>query len=205
MVERDWVVQVSASEDDLARMNTIFQTIDLCCKTMAPVFVGLLLQLTGLSTTAVVLAVWNVVSAIVEYILMSMIFKHHPNLLKPKKEYDEKERATSLVASVSNAFEGWKLYMTHSTRNAGLCLSFLYMTVLAFDSILWAFSLLQCVQEYLLSILVGVAAINGILGSMAFPCVRKFVGLECAGQLGLLVLLIALSPCVLSVFLPGSP
>jgi len=95
--------------------------------------------------------------------------------------------------------------MSHPTRNAGLSLAFLYMTVLSFGNVLWAYSLLQCVKESLLSLLVGVAAINGILGSMAFPWFRKHFSLECAGQLGQLSLLSALIVCVISVFLPGSP
>lgn len=205
VVERDWVVQISSTEDDLAWMNTILQTIDLGCKTVAPIFVGLLIQLAGISTTAIVLAVWNVVSAVLEYILMCMIFKEYPTLLKRKKGSKGSDSAEGLVSKVCDSFLGWKLYMTHPTRNAGLCLAFLYMTVLCFGNVLWAYSLLQCVNESLLSILVGVAAINGILGSMAFPCLRKCVGLECAGQLGLLALLTALGACVASVFLAGSP
>lgn len=205
VVERDWVVQISSTEDDLARMNMIFQTIDLASKTLAPVFVGLLLELTGICITAIVLVVWNVTSGVLEYILMSMIFKEYPTLLKEKKELNESEKASSLLSKISGAFQGWKLYMTHPTRNAGLCLAVLYMTVLAFGNVLWAYCLLQCVKEYLLSILVAFAAINGILGSMAFPCLRNRVGVECAGQIGLLALLTALSACVLSVFLAGSP
>jgi len=95
--------------------------------------------------------------------------------------------------------------MRHPTRNAGLCLAFLYMTVLAFGNTLWAYSLLQCVPESVLSLLVGVAAINGILGSITFPFLRKHFGVECAGQLGVLFVLAALVPCVIAVFLPGSP
>jgi len=137
---------------------------------------------------------------------MSMIFVKYPTLLKRKKEPNERERTTSLVSEVSDAaFQGWKLYMTHPTRNAGLCLAFLYMTVLGFSNVLWAYSLLQCVKEHLLSLLLGAAAIIGILGTMAFPCLRNCAGVECAGQVGLLALLTASGACVLSVFLVGSP
>lgn len=95
--------------------------------------------------------------------------------------------------------------MTHQTRNFGLCLALLYMSVLNFGNVLWAYSLVQCVREYILSLLVGVAAINGLFGTAAFICLRNRLGLECAGQVGLLLFLTALGACVASVFLPGSP
>jgi len=196
------VVQISSSKEDLARMNMIFQTIDLGCKTMAPIFVGLLIEFAGVATTATVLSVWNVCSAIVEYILMSMIFREYPMLLKSKKVSGER---TNILTKLRSTWHGWKLYMTHPTRNAGLSLAFLYMTVLAFGNVLWAYSLLQCVKESVLSLLVGIAAINGIMGSMAFPWLQKYFSVECAGQVGQLSLLSALTVCVISVFLPGSP
>jgi len=204
VVERDWVLQISPTEDALAKMNMIFQTIDLGCKTMAPIFVGLMIELTGLTITAITLAVWNIVSAIIEYILMSLIFKEYPNLLKSKTR-NEGDTANSLCDKIRASWRAWELYMTHPTRNAGLCLAFFYMTVLAFGNTLWAYSLLQCVPESLLSLLVGAAAINGILGSITFPPLRKRFGVKCAGQLGVLFVLAALVPCVVSVFLPGSP
>jgi len=205
VVQRDWVVQISSTKDELVRLNTIFQTIDLACKTMAPIFVGLVIDLTSITTTAIAIAGWNIISAFLEYILILMIFKDYPTLLKPKRDPKESRRTSGLLAKVRDSFQGWKLYMTHPTRNAGLCLALLYMSVLAFGNVLWAYSLLQCVREYFLAILVGAAAINGLLGSSSFPCLRRRFGLECTGQLGLLLLWTGLGACVASVFLPGSP
>jgi len=82
------VLQISPTEDALAKMNMIFQTIDLGCKTMAPIFVGLMIQMAGLTTTSITLAVWNIVSALLEYNLMLTIFKEYPNLLKTKTRKD---------------------------------------------------------------------------------------------------------------------
>merc|ERR1719419_964227 len=150
-------------------MNVVFQSIDLGCKTMAPIFVGLLMNYAGPGITAIVLALWNIVSAVLEYILLSAIFKEYPALLRPKKMVIREDVSHGgLLGKIRSSWHGWKLYMTHSTRNAGLSLASLYMTVLAFGNVLWAYSLLQCVSESLLSVLVGIAAINGIFGSVAF-------------------------------------
>jgi len=163
-----------------------------------------MIQLTGLTTTAITLAVWNIVSALLEYILMLSIFNEYPQLLKSRKVTADRNEADSLVTKIRGMWLGWKLYMTNPTRNAGLGLAFLWMTVLSLSSILWAYSLLQCVQEYVLSILVGVAALNGIMGSLAFPFFRKHFGVKGAGLVGELCLLAALTICVIAVFLPGS-
>ena len=44
----------------------------------------------------------------------------------------------------------WKLYLTSEVREAGIALSLLYMTVLGFDNIIYAYCLDQCVSESLL-------------------------------------------------------
>ena len=55
--------------------------------------------------------------------------------------------------------------MKHPVRNAGLGLAFLYMTVLGFDNITYAYCLDQCVSESLLGGMVALSAIFGIAGS----------------------------------------
>ena len=58
----------------------------------------------------------------------------------------------------------WKLYLTSEVREAGIALSLLYMTVLGFDNITYAYCLDQCVSESLLGGMVALSAMFGILG-----------------------------------------
>ena len=95
--------------------------------------------------------------------------------------------------------------MRHDVRNAGLALAFLYMTVLGFDNITWGYSLMQCVTESVLGLLVAVSAGLGILGSLSFPHLRRWLGSARAGLVGVVLLISALSLCVVSIWLPGSP
>jgi len=67
---------------------------------------------------------------------MLSIFNEYPKLLKPKKKTMDGNEADNLVTEIRDIWIGWKLYMTHPTRNAGLSLAFFYMTVLAFGNIL---------------------------------------------------------------------
>ena len=103
------------------------------------------------------------------------------------------------------ALHGWKLYAQHPIRNAGLGLAFLYMTVLGFDNITYGFCLSQCITESVLGALVGVSAIFGVMGSLCFPILRKYVGLKKTGLIGMCALVSVTSLCVASIWLDGSP
>ena len=95
--------------------------------------------------------------------------------------------------------------MSHSICSAGLGLAFLYMTVLGFDNITYGFCLAQCVTEWLLGLLVGVSAVVGVIGSLSFPYIRKHIGLAKTGIVGMISLIAALSLCVASIWIEGSP
>jgi len=199
-VTRIWVLAFSQYKDEMTQKSFMFQAVDLSCKIIAPIYIGLMIELTSCSTTAIVLAIWSIVSAVIENWLMTSIFRYYP-----KRPSIDGHRESSWRIKVLWAIESWKLYMTHPTRNAGLSLSFLSMTVLSFGNVLWAYSLLQGVPEWLLSILVGVSAINELLGNRAYLCMRYNFGVDSTGHVGLFFLLAALVPCVVAVFLPGSP
>ena len=107
--------------------------------------------------------------------------------------------------SVKIALHGWKLYFTHPVCAAGLALASVYMTVLGFDNITYGFCMSQCVTESILGGLVGLSAIIGIFGSLAFPLLRRKVGLHKTGLIGFAALIATLTLCVVSIWLPGSP
>ena len=102
-------------------------------------------------------------------------------------------------------FNGLKLYITYPTFTAGFGLACLYMTVLGFDNITYGYILHQCVSESVLGGLVSASAIVGISGSIAFPFLRKSIGLVKTGIVGFFSLISCLILCVLSVFMLGSP
>ena len=106
---------------------------------------------------------------------------------------------------VKIALQGWKIYFTHPVCAAGLALASVYMTVLGFDNITYGFCMSQCVTESVLGGLVGVSAIIGIFGSLAFPLFRRKVGLHKTGLIGFASLIATLTLCVVSIWLPGSP
>jgi len=207
VVEKDWIVVIAGGDDDkLASMNSIFRTIDLVCLTVSPVLAGLLFHYSGYVITPIVIGAWNICSVVFEYLLLVSIYEQFGGLAKKSVPQSETTGASGgITTKVGESYQGWTYYLTHKVRNAGLGLAFLYMTVLGFDNITWAFAIMQCVSESVLGILVAVSAVVGIGGSLAFPPLRKMLGKERAGLVGMGALVSSLSLCVVSVFLPGSP
>ena len=64
---------------------------------------------------------------------------------------------------------------------------------------------MQGVPHAALGALVGVSALVGVAGSLAYPVLRKRVGIERTGLIGMFLLVSCSSLAVVSAFLPGSP
>lgn len=182
----------------------------MTCFILAPVLAGLLFDFISEEFTAVFLAAWNLVSVIIEYLLLVLIYKQYPELAKRSTEEsntdsDSEDSNISIKNRIKMSWQSWKLYMRHPARNAGLALACLYMTVLGFDNITYGYCLHQCVSESILGGLVGISSAIGMLGSISFPFLRKRFNVQRTGLIGFVLLCITLSPCVVSIWLPGSP
>ena len=174
----------------------------------------------GNAWAAIFIALWNILSVGLEYYLLYAIYKDFPGLSLKKIDTESHMEPSIGKVSISSSIlrlpktvwesivdtlKGWLCYMKHPARDAGLGLAFLYMTVLGFDNITWGYCLSQCVTESILGGLVGISAIIGVLGSLTFPVMRKKVGLNTTGVVGTITQLAALSICVVSIWLAGSP
>jgi len=206
VVEKDWIVVIAGGDSNkLASMNSIFRTIDLVCLTLTPTLAGLLFTYSSYLICAIFIGVWNAISVFLEFLLLVSIYQEFSALSHVKPEASDGKKLKGPLSSVTGSVKGWKTYFTHHTLFAGLGLAFLFMTVLGFDSITWAFILMQCVEESLLGGLVAISALVGVLGATAFPPLRKLLGVERAGVAGMTLLVSALTACVASIWLPGSP
>ncbi|KAK7109677.1 ferroportin-like [Littorina saxatilis] len=102
-------------------------------------------------------------------------------------------------------YRGWRTYVSYSVALPGLALAFLYMTVLGFDNITVAYAVTQGLTESVLGILMGSSAVFGILGTFAYPVIRRQTGLVRSGFIALSCQVSCLTLCVVSVWMPGSP
>lgn len=106
---------------------------------------------------------------------------------------------------VSTCKDGWRAYYRQPVFLAGMGLAFLYTTVLGFDCITTGYAYTQGISGSLLSLLMGVSAITGLLGTVMFTRLRKTYGLVNTGIISSCLHLCCLLLCVCSVFAPGSP
>ncbi|XP_061574305.1 solute carrier family 40 member 1 isoform X2 [Cololabis saira] len=106
---------------------------------------------------------------------------------------------------VSTCKDGWRAYYRQPVFLAGMGLAFLYTTVLGFDCITTGYAYTQGISGSLLSLLMGVSAITGLMGTMMFTRLRKTYGLINTGIISSCLHLGCLLLCVCSVFAPGSP
>merc|ERR1712241_1086855 len=211
LIQRDWIVVIANGDKDrLAKMNSVLRTFELTTYMVAPIVVGQLFHFAGYVFTGFFIAGWNVVSVALEYLLLNSIYREYPKLDRKRSpdtsdvESEEEDNlnnksggkdqnmnnigsAGSIDSGVSgvlrDAARGWKIYWNHPVRNAGIGLALLYMTVLGFDNITYSYIIMQNISEALLGGIVAVSALIGVLGSTAYPILRKALGLEASGFL----------------------
>ena len=86
VVEKDWIVVVAGGDENkLATMNSVFRTIDLTALVISPTFAGLIIDFASSEAAAATIGVWNLVSVVIEYYLLLLIYKQYPELAKDKK------------------------------------------------------------------------------------------------------------------------
>jgi iron-regulated transporter 1 len=153
-VERDWIIVVSDSlAVDRQELNSAMRKIDLVCKLIAPVGIGLL---DGYSTKVAIWVVFaqNAISVLVEYFAIAHVYAAIPELSRGKEEEDETSgtelqhsnhenvathpglRPTSkfLLSSITPHLRPWRDYVQNPAFLASFSLSLLYLTVLSFAS-----------------------------------------------------------------------
>ena len=200
-MEKDWLVVISGGDINLlSRLNANCTTIDLICNLAAPLLAGQLIYFTSTLVAAISVAVWNVVSAVFELLLLLRIHKSYHKLSEKKSIQAEENNPGS-----QGTRGAWLSFVRHPVREAGVGLAFLYMTVLGFDSITWGYCLLQGVTESTLGIATAISSGVGVLGARLFPIVRKRIGLEKTGMIAFTILSACLTLCVASIWSPGSP
>jgi len=222
IIQKDWIVVIAGDDTDLlAKMNSILRTIELTTYMLAPAAAGQLFTFFGFGFTGVFIAGWNIVSVCLEYILLAMIYKKYPALAKKRNKHSESESQEPALGDESDAneengengdtnalreaYEGWKTYMNHPVMKAGVGLACLFMTVLGFDNITYGYCLMQGVPHAALGVLVGISALVGVAGSLTYPVLRRRVGIERTGLIGMFLLISCSALAVISAFLPGSP
>ncbi|PVD30146.1 hypothetical protein C0Q70_09408 [Pomacea canaliculata] len=122
-----------------------------------------------------------------------------------REEGEQRWMRAVLVSHFVTLYRGWRKYIRYRVALPGMALACLYLTVLGFDSITIGYAATQGLSESILGILSGCSAVFGIMGTFAYPIIRRRVGLVRTGIIALSCQVSCLTLCVVSVWMPGSP
>ncbi|ESO01114.1 hypothetical protein HELRODRAFT_120735, partial [Helobdella robusta] len=233
-IEKDWIVVITADNTSLlTNLNAVTRSLDLACKIVSPLTVGLIMSYSSLVVSAVVLAAWNVLSVFLEYAILLRIYNMVPQLAIKGGEYKKWDTTTKTTAATAAAaattnenettkevkekrcvekvfepfvilFSGWKVYARQSVLYAGISLACLYMTVMGFDSITVGYIYANDVNEALVGLCMGLAGFVGIIGAFAFTRMAKRFGLERTGVFAYTAEVVCLILAVASIWAPGT-
>ncbi|KAF1851565.1 Utp11-domain-containing protein [Cucurbitaria berberidis CBS 394.84] len=142
-IERDWIIVVSDSLHlDRQELNSTMRRIDLVCKLIAPVGIGLL---DGYSTRVAIWVVFGqkAMSVLIEYFAIVQVYKAVLNLAHKREqspEVQEEQRGLDsstprpITTIITNTLRPYKEYIQNPAFLASFSLSLLYLTVLSFAS-----------------------------------------------------------------------
>lgn len=244
-IERDWVLVIAkytlkkldseANQDDeqpnsaefkkkLANINATVRRFDLTTSILAPLFAGVIMSflkispsLNGTVISAIVFAVWNIISYLIENLLLTSVYNDIPELKKDKepktpRAEDEVEQNTCLKVLYSikkglvGTGKGWSKYLTQGlVLMPSIALAVLYLTVLSFDSITIGYAKSQKLTESFISMFQGVGSVFGILGTVGFQIMHNKlkINLPYIGLIGCTYQLTFLFVCFSAIWLPG--
>ncbi|KAK1146231.1 hypothetical protein N8T08_003321 [Aspergillus melleus] len=141
-VEKDWVVVVAEGNDlALRALNSQMRRIDLICKLVGPLIIGLV---DGLSTELAIIVnfTMNMASVPVEYYAIAKVYHTVPDLQQPKQiagdadsNADPSPRPSSIIrvaGPIRAFFRQLRFYFGHRALLPSFAGALLYFTVLTF-------------------------------------------------------------------------
>uniref|UniRef100_A0A0K0EH41 Solute carrier family 40 member n=1 Tax=Strongyloides stercoralis TaxID=6248 RepID=A0A0K0EH41_STRER len=200
LLSKDWIlVLIDNDKDKLCKKNATMTTLDQITCIIAPILIGILLKFINYEIICVMFLMWNLISWIIEYILIRKLYKQNIKLHQKSFNNEIKnEEKISLINVIQT-------YFSQSTFYQSFALSLLYMTVLAFDGLSLAYAKAQNVTEDILGIFRGISSLTGIIGAFIYMKLERKIGASLASLCGLLIQQFANYCCLLSLILPGTP
>ena len=202
-VERDWIVVVSESLGaDRQELNSVMRRIDLVCKLIAPVGIGLV---DGYSTKIAIWVVFaqNAVSVLVEYFAIANVYAAVPelgvgkgvaqaetNIATDSQPQDSSHgdtvsntpsRRSTLLANITSHLQPYRAYIENPAFLASFSLSLLYLTVLSFASQMTTYLLTLGFTSTHVSIMRLVSVILELSATVAAPWLMNKIGAVRAG------------------------
>lgn len=163
------------SGNELSRFNSRFRQVDLVTEVGAPVAAGLLLALSFSSiplTGFALVILWNLISFVPEYAILSSVFRERPEL---------KNKAVQVSEGAKKSFtekitEGWKELFKQPIAPVMIAYALLWLSVLSPHGVLLTGFLQDGwrVSEWVIGLFRGSGAFFGLAATFLFPIALKF-------------------------------
>ncbi|CAO3673525.1 unnamed protein product [Umbelopsis ramanniana] len=154
-LERDWIVALAAgNSSSLTSLNATLRRIDLLCKMLAPLFVALLTSTATTMVAVYYIAAWNVVSLVIEYVCILMVYNSSPILSVPKVMTREQNQASGYLGN--SRWQDLKYCVTSPLILASLSYSMLFLTVLSMGGTMIAY---MVAKQYSDPVISGIRAV----------------------------------------------
>lgn len=179
---------------DLPKFNSHLRQVDLVTEVFSPIFAGLLLSLSSLSSPLTGIAfviAWNLISFIPELCILTGIVKKDVSLDDPKSL-----NISSTESLYKKFINGWDLFQKSSVYWVVLAYACLWITVLSPHGVLLTAYLKAGwkIPEYIIGLFRASGAIFGLMATILYPTLHRRYGLISAGKIfilfqGLMVIL----------------
>ncbi|CAI9097207.1 OLC1v1033580C1 [Oldenlandia corymbosa var. corymbosa] len=186
LVEREWVVVIAEGQPPgtLTKMNSMIRRIDLSCKLFGPVLTGFVISFVSLTASALILALWNLISVCFQYWLLMSVYNGIPALSESSHKRLQRRRDNEAPNDVPNDhqrsggnqnsyFSAWRVYLEQDVVLAGMALALLYFTVLSFGTLMTAALEWEGVPAYIIGIARGISATIGIGATFLYPLLES--------------------------------
>ena len=191
-IERDWVTTISDGSDvRLTRLNLWMRRIDLGCKLVAPLFVGLLTT-TGNALAVVVIGCIAIGGLGFELLWINIVWKRFPILATSRQHgqgQEPVERAVPPSTSklsfhlkllknwITILYHDWTMFIHSPVFPTSLAISLLYFTTLSFDGTMISWLKTNTYSDVLISAMRAIAVCIGLAGTAIMPVLENKIGL----------------------------
>ena len=172
------LVPSTFDQSELPGFNSRLRQIDLFTEVAAPIAAGVLLLVESPNVPLLgffLIALWNVVSFVPEYLLLRSIFVSRPDLKLKTIEVSPQTR-TPFLRKLTG---GWRTFFREPVAPAVLAYALLWLSVLSPHGVLLTAFLKDGwrMPEWGIGLFRGLGAVFGLLSTLLFPRVIRKLGL----------------------------
>ncbi|TKR72490.1 hypothetical protein L596_019926 [Steinernema carpocapsae] len=180
-------------------MSTIYQVSSI----VSPVFGGFVVSSVGISAACVFFAVWSLVSLATKAVLLRLVYFTVPLLAERDVYKVSVVDASSDKSKPASKRSPLLEYVSHTVFPAAFGLALLYITVFEYDALVIGYVESRGLTANIVGTFGSVSAVFGLLGSFLYSFLQNHISTKRAGLVGVTCYFLAVSPCIVSLFLPG--